>query len=260
MPRRFREDCTSDSELADSDEDPFERETSADFDHTTPVSGSDNEEPSPSQYRKEMAEEPCDQSIDQKSDREEDEESDMPEVFDGDALDAMLNAQKRGPEQMVAQFLNVTRQFTATLEDMRKQDLMQSRGNLSRKSLDFDSLQPPSRARPQKFTPPYKGSKLISASPEDFDFDAQSMTSQSSRTARTRLMAQFREIGTRSKSEFTPEQIKKWIEDHAKTEMLKAGDLEDLRRRASDVGGFRQANVRFLAIILFISHFVLFCD
>ena len=161
---------------------------------------------------------------------------------------------------MVAQFLNVTRQFTATLEDMRKQDLMQSRGKPSRKSLDFDSLQPPSRARPQKFTPPYKGPKLISASPEDFDFDAQSMTSQSSRTARTRLMAQFREIGTRSKSDFTPEQIKKWIEDHAKTEMLKAGDLEDLRRRASDVGGFRQANVRFLAIILFISHFVLFCD
>ena len=130
-------------------------------------------------------------------------------LCDGDALDAMFHAQKRGSQQMVAQFLNVTRQFTATLEDMRKQDLMQSRGNLSRKSLDFDSLQPPSRARPQKFTPPYKGSKLISASPEDFDFDAQSMTSQSSRTARTRLMAQFREIGTRSKSESTPEQIKK---------------------------------------------------
>ena len=63
MPRRFREDFTSDSELADSNEDPFERETSADFDHTTPVSGSDNEEPSPSQYRKEMAEEPCDQLV-----------------------------------------------------------------------------------------------------------------------------------------------------------------------------------------------------
>ena len=78
MPRRFREDFTSDSELADSYENPFDRETSADFDDTTPVSDSDNEEPSPSQYRKEMAEEPSDQSIDQKSDREEDEECGMP--------------------------------------------------------------------------------------------------------------------------------------------------------------------------------------
>ena len=149
---------------------------------------------------------------------------------------------------MVAQFLNVTRQFTATLEDMRKQDLMQSRGNLSRKSLDFDSLQPPHRVRPQKFTPPYKSSKLISASPEDFDFDARSMTSQSSRTARTRLMAPFREIGTRLKVEFNADEIKKWIEDHARTEMLKAGDLEDLRAKSTHVGGFRQANVRFLPI------------
>ena len=96
MPRRYREDFTSDSELADSNEDPFERETSADFDCTSPGSGSDNEEPSPSQYRKAMAEEPCDQSIDQKSEREEDEENDMPEVCDGDALDAMFHAQKRG--------------------------------------------------------------------------------------------------------------------------------------------------------------------
>ena len=68
---------------------------------------------------------------------------------------------------MVAQFLNVTRQFTATLEDMRKQDLMQSRSKPSRKSLDFDSLQPPSRGRPHKFTPPRKASKLISASQEN---------------------------------------------------------------------------------------------
>ena len=87
MPRRHCEDFTSDSELADSNDDPFEGQTDADFDGTTPESGSDNEEHSPSQYRKEMAEDPADESIDQKLEREEDEESDMPEMFDGDALE-----------------------------------------------------------------------------------------------------------------------------------------------------------------------------
>ena len=113
MPRRFREDFSSDSELADSNEDSFDRETSADFDYATPGSGSDNDEPSPSQYRKAMAEEPCDQSIDHKSDREETEECDMPEVCDGNALQAILNAQKRGPQQMVAQFLNLAVQASS---------------------------------------------------------------------------------------------------------------------------------------------------
>ena len=149
---------------------------------------------------------------------------------------------------MVAQFLNVFCQFTATLEDMRKQDLMQSQSKPSRKSLDFDSLQPPSRGRPQKFTPPRKASQLISASPEECDFEAESMTSQSSRTARTRLMETFREIGTKSKSEFTSDQINNWIADHAKAEMVRAGDLKDLRVKSTDVWGFKQANVRFLLL------------
>ena len=41
---------------------------------------------------------------------------------------------------MVAKFLNVTQKFTETLEDMRKQELMESRYKASRKSLDFDAF------------------------------------------------------------------------------------------------------------------------
>ena len=63
MPRRHREDCTSDSELADSNDDPFDQQTDADFDYTTPESGSDNDEPTQSQYRNEMAMQAADQSI-----------------------------------------------------------------------------------------------------------------------------------------------------------------------------------------------------
>ena len=123
---------------------------------------------------------------------------------------------------------------------------MESRSKNSRKSLDFDSLQPPSRGRLYQFTPPRKTTKLISASPEECEFEAESMTSQSSRTARTRLMDKFREIGTKSKSENTPEQISKWIADYAKSKMARGGDFVELQPKSTDVGGFKQANVRSL--------------
>ena len=66
MPRRHREGCTSDSELADSNDDPFEQQTDADFDCPTPVSGSENGEPSPIQYRNEIAMQAANQSNDDK--------------------------------------------------------------------------------------------------------------------------------------------------------------------------------------------------
>ena len=70
MPRRHRDDCTSDSELADSNDDPFERETDADCDYTTPESGCDNEEPSQSQYQNAMAMQAADQSNDDLNQKE----------------------------------------------------------------------------------------------------------------------------------------------------------------------------------------------
>ena len=71
---------------------------------------------------------------------------------------------------------NHTSKFTVTLEDMRKQELMESRSRTSRKSLDFDALQLPSRCRPQKFTPPRMASQLISAAPKECELEADSMT------------------------------------------------------------------------------------
>ena len=126
-----------------------------------------------------------------------------------EALPRIVVPKNRASDQMVPKFLNVTRKFTETLEDVRKQDLMESRSKNSHKSLDFDALQPPSRGRPQKFTPPRKASQFISASQEECGLEAESMTPQSSRTARTHLMETFREIRTKSKTDNTPEHINK---------------------------------------------------
>ena len=72
------------------------------------------------------------------------------------------------------------------------------------------------------------------------------MTSLSSRTTRTRLTGKFDVVGIKSKSEFTNEQINKWIAEHAKAEMAKGGEYEDLRVKAPDVSSFKQANLCIL--------------
>ena len=50
MPRRYCEDFTSDSELADSNVDPFEEQSETESGNPIPVSLSVNDEPSPRQY------------------------------------------------------------------------------------------------------------------------------------------------------------------------------------------------------------------
>jgi hypothetical protein len=141
MLRVRNEDCSSDSELADSKIDPFERQTDADFDYLTPKdSGCDIDYASPSQYRKSMAEQPADKSSDEEVEMEEQEESEAIEYVDGDAHDRMVQAQTRGAEGVLAKFLDVTREFKATLEDKRKEELMQSPGINPRKFLAFDDL------------------------------------------------------------------------------------------------------------------------
>ena len=94
---------------------------------------------------------------------EEEEECAMGEMFDGHAYDRMINARKSGSQPMVAQFLNAARKSKETLEDLSKQELLQAQNKTTRKSLAYDEMQPPSRGRPQKFTPPRKATQLISA-------------------------------------------------------------------------------------------------
>ena len=66
MQRRYCEDFTSDSELADSNVDPFEEQSETESGNPIPVSLSVNDEPSPRQYRKERFEAAADESIDSK--------------------------------------------------------------------------------------------------------------------------------------------------------------------------------------------------
>jgi hypothetical protein len=120
---------------------------------------------------------------------------------------------------------------------MRKQELMQSRDINPRKSLAFDDLRPPSSVQPQQFTPPRKARGMIAASPDYCEFEADSMTSQSSRTASTRLQDKFFVVATKLLAEHKPDQIKKWFVVHAQQELAIAGGAEDIRVKDTDLGG-----------------------
>ncbi len=104
MQRVQNKDCSSDSELADSRIDPFERRTDADFDYPTPQdSGSVNDDASPSQYRKSMAEQSADKSSYEQAEMEDQEES------GSEAQGSMVQAQTRGAGDVLAKFLDVSR-------------------------------------------------------------------------------------------------------------------------------------------------------
>ncbi len=148
------------SELADSNVDPFEGQSETESGNPILVSLSDDDEPSPLQYRKERSEAAADESIDAKSAMEEDEDCEIIEMYEEKAPERFVAPMKRGSDKMVANFLNVTRKFAETLEDMRKQELMQSRVKTSRKSLDFDDVHTPSRVRQQQPAPPRKPAQL----------------------------------------------------------------------------------------------------
>ena len=95
--------------------------------------------------------------IDQESEKEDSDDCEIIEIEERKApqrIIASTGAKSRASDQMVANFLNATRKFTDTLEDMRRQELMQSRRKASRKSLDFDEFHTSSRVRRQETTPP----------------------------------------------------------------------------------------------------------
>ena len=84
---------------------------------------------------------------------------------------------------------------------------------------------------------------MIAASPGYYEFEADSMTSQSSRTARTRLQDNFIVVGTKLLAENTPDQINNWLVKHAQQELAISGGVDDRRIKETDLGGFKQTNV-----------------
>jgi hypothetical protein len=73
------------------------------------------------------------------------EDCEIIEMYEEQASERFVAPMNRASYKKVANVLNVTRNFTESLEDMRKQGMMQSCLKTSRRFLDFDGVHTPSR-------------------------------------------------------------------------------------------------------------------
>jgi hypothetical protein len=201
---------------------------------------SDDDEPSPSQYRLERAQAP-ESSEDGEEATGSDDDDDSQDLA---SRDQYPKSKSRGsgapvsPDATYSRLINMGRKFISEVEDARKRDLVARK--TTRKSLDFDEYPQP-RRDPLTFTPPRKSRDVIPASQDDLDYERDSVGS--SRSTRKRLQEKFRVIGTKSTTEYSQQQIDEWIDATARADMLKAGDYEDVRSKREDIGGFVRANV-----------------
>ena len=237
---------SSSSDSDGSSQDPFAIPPTDGFKIPSPVElSSDEEDASPSQYRK--AQMASLRSNGSDNDATEDEDSDDQEIGDDREPESdKEHRPKSGPtQQMFSEFLNMSRKFTEFMEDTRKEHLINSRKS-AKQSLAFDSPPPKqSKYRHEKFTPPRHARELISATQYDDDeeMERDSLSSSQTGSTRIRLQERWRVVGTKSKATVSPEEIKKWIEDHALAEMAKGGNYEDLRPVDTDIGGFKRSHV-----------------
>jgi hypothetical protein len=80
---------------------------------------------------------------------------------------------------------------------------------------------------------------------DNYDFELDSMASQSMLPTRKWLQEKWRIISVKEKTETAHADMRKWIEDHARTEMGKAGIYEDLPPgKGEPIGWFKRAHVR----------------
>ena len=234
-------DSSSDSD--GSEKDPFAHPPTSDFVIPSPLSLSDaDEDDSPSQYRKEMASKESRGRPD--DEEEEEEEEDEEEEVEEDEEDADP-VKEKSVQHMYTEVINIARQLTTRLEDTRKKELM-SRKKTARQSLDFDSPPPkPVKYRHERFTPPRHARDAIGTTQFDEDdlYERDSIGSSQTGSTRIRLQERWRVIGTKNKATTTLHEFNEYMEEHARAEMTKAGNFEDLRSAATDVGGFKRVQV-----------------
>ena len=104
MPRRYCEDFTSDSELADSNVDPLKEQSETESGNPIPVSLSVNDESSPRQYRKKRSEAAAYESIDAKLAMEEDEDCEIIGMYEEKAPERFVAPMKRASDKWLLIF------------------------------------------------------------------------------------------------------------------------------------------------------------
>ncbi len=95
--------------------------------------------------------------------------------------------------------------------------------------------------------------KIIPATQEDedYEFERDSVRSNSSRSTRIRLQEKFRVIDKKSADSLTPAGQKEWFRKHASKIMDQSGNSDDVDPADVEFGGFKRVQVRLYLYFIF---------
>jgi hypothetical protein len=85
---------------------------------------------------------------------------------------------------------------------------------------------------------------------EDFEYERDSVRSNSSRSTRIRLQDKYRVIDEKPSDFFTPTGHKDWIKKHAAQITAQSGNPDDIQPD-SEYGGFKKVQIRVYFYFLF---------
>ena len=235
--------------MSSDDDDRSQQSASeaSDDDRSAQLSRISDDYHSPSQYKKSRRDE--EEERDFEKDHRRFLETDQPPMVDPDSI-GMVNIDREAALKVDV------RQCMVRLNKMSKDlqaimHLQAQHKNEKRRSQDLDTES--DRKRPAPFTPPKRGRTLVHDS--DFDeadadpdeYDDESVTS--SKTPRKKIQPQWQLIGTKQKSQYSTDDIDRWLAASADAEMIKAGSIEEKHSRsgktAPSLGGFKLAHVSY---------------
>lgn len=235
-----------------SDDDDRSRQSASeasDDDRSAPLSRNSDDDHSPSQYKKSRRDE--EEERDFEKDHRRFLETDQPPMVDPDSI-GMVNIDREAALKVDV------RQCMVRLNKMSKdlQAIMHVQAqhkNEKRRRQDSDTES--DRKRPAPFTPPKRGCtlvhdsdfELVDADADPDEYDDESVTS--SKTPRKKIQPQWQLIGTKQKSQYSTDDIDRWLAASADAEMIKAGPIEEKHNRsgktAPSLGGFKLAHVSY---------------
>ena len=163
--------------------------------------------------------------------------------FEDDEDQVSNSGPQAGSVDMFVRLAEMANQFMDTVKEMRKSTKFPKR----------DASPPPTKQRKKKltFTPPRKAPDVVGPTQEldDDDMERDSLSSETSRAPRKRLLAEWRVVDVINKSKLERSEAMVAFSEIAAADLSKSGPSDDFRMSEASLGGFKPAQVMFHALL-----------
>lgn len=153
-----------------------------------------------------------------------------------------------GSVAMFVRLSEMANQFMQTVNEFK----LQSTASRSKAPMRYPSPPLPSKKRKvmADFSPPRNAPELVSGTQEEDEIERDSLSSQTSRTPRKRLLAPWKIMDVKLKSRMSKSEAMAEFSQIAAADLAKAGPCDDYRPPADALGGFKPAQVKYHNFVL----------